>query len=394
MNLHEYQSKNLLAKYDIPIPKGFVCTNLPEIKEACCKISNNSWVIKCQVHSGGRGKVGAVKTLNNIKKIEKFFEQWHGKYLITYQTDKKGQLVNKFLIEEHTIIDKELYLSATIDRETCRIVFIASIQGGVEIEKIAKKMPNIIHKVLIDPLTGPQNYQGRLLAFKLGLTGKQISQFTNIFLKLSNIFVSLDLMLIEINPLIINNKGDLICLDSKLIIDDNALFRHSELIELYDITQQDQREAYASKFELNYISLEGNIGCIVNGAGLAMGTMDIIKYYGGNPANFLDVGGSVTKERVIEAFKIIISDMNIKSILINIFGGIVRCDLIADGIIDAINILNIELPIIVRLEGNNAELAHKKLINSGLKIIVIKDLVQAVKSSISYSAENQNVYSD
>ncbi|MBK4775302.1 ADP-forming succinate--CoA ligase subunit beta [Candidatus Pantoea edessiphila] len=389
MNLHEYQSKKLLAKYNIPIPKGYVCASLLEIQEACSNIDDHSWVIKCQVHAGGRGKAGAVKILKNLKEICVFFEKWHTKRLITDQTDKHGQLVNKFLVEEKTDIDRELYLSATIDRETCRIVFIASMQGGVEIENVAKKIPNVIYKVFIDPLTGPQRYQGRGLGFKLGLVGEQINQFTNIFMKLSNMFVELDLMLIEINPLIINLQGNLICLDSKLSVDSNALFRHPELNKLYDITQQDQREAYATQFELNYISLEGDIGCIVNGAGLAMGTMDIIKYYGGKPANFLDVGGSVTEERVIEAFKIILSDINIKSILVNIFGGIVRCDLIANGIIDAMNILNIELPVIIRLEGNNSELAQKKLINSRLKIIVIKDLSQAVKCAVSSAAEQK-----
>ncbi|PPI88060.1 ADP-forming succinate--CoA ligase subunit beta [Candidatus Pantoea edessiphila] len=388
MNLHEYQSKYLLAKYDIPVPKGYICYDLAEAEEAYSKIKSSLFVLKCQVHAGGRGKAGGIKIANKKKDISDFFKKWYGKYLVTYQTDICGQLVNKILIEENTDINTELYLSAIVDRETYRVVFIASVKGGIEIEQTAKKTPNVIHTIKLDPITGPQQYQGRELAFKLGLIGKQVSQFIKIFMKLSIMFVENDFKLLEINPLVINKQGDLICLDSKLSIDSNALFRHPELSKMYDISQEDQKEANAIQNELNYVSLDGNIGCIVNGAGLAMGTMDIIKYYGGKPANFLDVGGSVTNEGVIEAFKIMLSDSNIKSILINIFGGIVRCDLIANGIIIAITKLNIKLPIIIRLEGNNAELGKQILINSGLNVFIVNELTQAVKLAVS-SAENK-----
>ncbi|PPI86883.1 ADP-forming succinate--CoA ligase subunit beta [Candidatus Pantoea edessiphila] len=389
MNLHEYQSKQLLTQYGIPVPKGYICTNISQIEEVCCKMNTNSWVVKCQVHAGGRGKAGGVKIVKNKQETRNFFKKWYGKYLITEQTNSCGQLVNKFLIEENTDINKELYLSAIIDSETHRISFIGSNMGGTEIEHKVKKTPNMVHKITLDPSVGQQEYQGRELAFKLGLSGKEIMQFTEIFVNLSIMFTELDLKLIEINPLVIDKKGNLICLDSKLSIDSNALFRHPELSKMYDYSQEDERESQAIKFELNYVSLQGNIGCIVNGAGLAMATMDIIKYYGGQPANFLDVGGNVTELRVIEAFKIIISDTNIKSILVNIFGGIVRCDLIADSIISAINTLNITLPIIVRLEGNNAELGKQYLLDSGLNIIILHDLVEAVKYAVNVATENK-----
>ncbi|PPI88730.1 ADP-forming succinate--CoA ligase subunit beta [Candidatus Pantoea edessiphila] len=389
MNIHEYQSKNLFSKYDIPIPKGYICSTLAEAEELFNKIKADSLVMKCQVHAGGRSKSGAVKIARNIEEIRDFFKKWLGKRLITYQTDSNGQLVNKILIEENAAIDKELYLSAVVDRETYRISFMVSVNGGVEIERIITKTPNMLYKIEIDPITGPQQYQGRELAFKLGLTGTQINQFTDIFIKLACMFTDLDLKLVEINPLIVNKSGNLICLDSKLSIDSNALFRHPEFNKMIDSSQEDPREALANKFELSYVSLKGNIGCMVNGAGLAMGTMDIIKYYGGQPANFLDVGGNVTNERVIEAFKIIISDNNIKSILVNIFGGIVRCDFIADGIINAIKKLQIKLPIIIRLEGNNSELGIKKLINSNLGFTIRNDLIEAVKYAVSAASENK-----
>ncbi|SQJ29855.1 succinyl-CoA synthetase subunit beta [Salmonella enterica subsp. enterica serovar Heidelberg] len=291
---------------------------------------------------------------------------------MTYQTDANGQPVNQILVEAATDIGKELYLGAVVDRSSRRVVFMASTEGGVEIEKVAEETPHLIHKVALDPLTGPMPYQGRELAFKLGLEGKLVQQFTKIFMGLATIFLERDLALIEINPLVITKQGDLICLDGKLGADGNALFRQPDLREMRDQSQEDPREAQAAQWELNYVALDGNIGCMVNGAGLAMGTMDIVKLHGGEPANFLDVGGGATKERVTEAFKIILSDDNVKAVLVNIFGGIVRCDLIADGIIGAVEEVGVNVPVVVRLEGNNAELGAKKLADSGLNIIAAK----------------------
>lgn len=383
MNLHEYQAKQLLAHYGLPVPTGYACETAKEAEEATTKLGNSPWVVKCQVHAGGRGKAGGVKVVNNRDEIRLFAEKWLGKRLVTYQTDSHGQPVNQILVEEVTDIDKELYLGAVIDRASRRIVFMASTEGGVEIEKVAAETPELIHKAIIDPLTGPMPYQGRELAFKLGLSGKQVQQFTQIFIGLATIFLERDLALIEINPLVITKQGDLICLDGKLSVDSNALYRQVELKEMRDISQEDPREAHASEWELNYVALDGNIGCMVNGAGLAMGTMDIVKLHGGAPANFLDVGGGATKERVAEAFKIILSDENVKAVLVNIFGGIVRCDLIAEGIIGAVKEIGVTVPVIVRLEGNNAELGAQKLADSGLKITAATSLTDAAEKAVA-----------
>ncbi|MDU3835636.1 MAG: ADP-forming succinate--CoA ligase subunit beta [Enterobacter hormaechei] len=366
MNLHEYQAKQLFARYGLPAPVGYACTTPREAEEAASKIGSGPWVVKCQVHAGGRGKAGGVKVVKSKEEIRAFAEHWLGKRLVTYQTDANGQPVNQILVEAATDIAKELYLGAVVDRSSRRVVFMASTEGGVEIEKVAEETPHLIHKVAIDPLAGPMPYQGRELAFKLGLEGKLVQQFTKIFMGLATIFLERDLALIEINPLVITTQGDLICLDGKLGADGNALFRQSDLREMRDQSQEDPREAQAAQWELNYVALDGNIGCMVNGAGLAMGTMDIVKLHGGEPANFLDVGGGATKERVTEAFKIILSDSNVKAVLVNIFGGIVRCDLIADGIIGAVEEVGVNVPVVVRLEGNNAELGAKKLADSGL----------------------------
>lgn len=359
MNLHEYQAKQLFARYGLPAPVGYACTTPREAEEAASKIGAGPWVVKCQVHAGGRGKAGGVKVVKSKEEIREFAEHWLGKRLVTYQTDANGQPVNQILVEAATDIDKELYLGAVVDRSSRRVVFMASTEGGVEIEKVAEETPHLIHKIAIDPLAGPMPYQGRELAFKLGLEGKQVQQFTKIFMGLATIFLERDLALIEINPLVITKQGDLICLDGKLGADGNALFRQPDLREMRDQSQEDPREAQAAQWELNYVALDGNIGCMVNGAGLAMGTMDIVKLHGGEPANFLDVGGGATKERVTEAFKIILSDDNVKAVLVNIFGGIVRCDLIADGIIGAVAEVGVNVPVVVRLEGNNAELGAK-----------------------------------
>lgn len=379
MNLHEYQAKELFARRGLPVPKGYVCRSADEAEKATIELGGDLWVAKCQVHAGGRGKSGGVKLCNNPQDVSAFAEQWLGKNLVTYQTDLQGQPVHHILVEAATDIAQELYLGAVIDRSSSRVVFMASTEGGVEIEKVAEKTPHLIHKVTIDPLTGPQPFQGRELAFQLGLTGKKVSQFSQIFMNLAKLFLECDLALLEINPLVITKKEELICLDAKLTVDGNALYRQPELRQIHDVTQEDAREAHAAQFELNYVALEGNIGCMVNGAGLAMGTMDMVKLYGAEPANFLDVGGGATKERVTEAFKIILSDEKVKAILVNIFGGIVRCDLIADGIIAAVAEVGMQIPVVVRLEGNNAKPGAKKLSDSGLNIIAANSLTHAAK---------------
>jgi succinyl-CoA synthetase beta subunit len=382
MNLHEYQAKQLFADYGLPVSRGFACDTPEEAAAAADKIGGSEWVVKAQVHAGGRGKAGGVKLVKSKDEIQAFAAQWLGKRLVTYQTDKNGQPVSKILVESCTDIAKELYLGAVVDRASRRIVFMASTEGGVEIEKVAHETPEKILKATVDPLTGAQPYQGRELAFKLGLAGDQIKQFTDIFLKLAKLFVECDLALLEINPLVITTEGKLHCLDAKLNIDGNALYRQPKLREMHDPSQDDEREAHAAQWELNYVALEGNIGCMVNGAGLAMGTMDIVKLHGGQPANFLDVGGGATKERVSAAFKIILSDDNVKAVLVNIFGGIVRCDLIAEGIIGAVAEVGVNVPVVVRLEGNNAELGAKLLAESGLNIIAANSLTDAAQQVV------------
>lgn len=383
MNLHEYQAKHLLAEQGLPVPTGYPCSTPDMAVKAAEKIGTGPWVVKCQVHAGGRGKAGGVKVLTSMQDIRGFAQHWLGKRLVTYQTDADGQPVNQLLVEAATDIAYELYLGAVVDRSSGRIVFMASTEGGVEIESVAERTPHLIHKITIDPLTGPQPYQGRQFAFKLGLQGKQIAQFARIFMGLATLFLERDLSMIEINPLVVTRDGDLICLDAKLGVDSNALYRQPELKEMQDQSQDDCREAEAAQWELNYVALQGSIGCMVNGAGLAMGTMDIIKHHGGQPANFLDVGGGATKQRVMEAFKIILSDPAVKAVLVNIFGGIVRCDLIADGIIGAVAEVGVSIPVVVRLEGNNAESGNQKLAESGLNIIAATSLADAAQQVVA-----------
>ncbi len=382
MNIHEYQAKQLFAEYGLPVSIGFACGTPEEAASAADKIGGTEWVVKAQVHAGGRGKAGGVKLVSTKDEIKSFAEMWLGKNLVTYQTDKAGQPVSKILVEACTNIDQELYLGAVVDRSSRRIVFMASTEGGVEIEKVAEETPELILKATIDPQVGAQPYQGRELAFKLGLNADQVKQFTKIFLGLAKIFQDCDLALLEINPLVITSEGNLHCLDAKLNIDGNALYRQAKIKEMHDPSQEDEREAQAALWELNYVALEGNIGCMVNGAGLAMGTMDIVKLHGGQPANFLDVGGGATKERVSEAFKIILSDANVKAVLVNIFGGIVRCDLIAEGIIGAVEEVGVKVPVVVRLEGNSAELGTKVLAESGLNIIAATSLTDAAEKVV------------
>ncbi|MHA7817414.1 MAG: ADP-forming succinate--CoA ligase subunit beta [Pseudohaliea sp.] len=382
MNLHEYQGKQLFADYGLPVSKGYAVDSPREAVEAADLIGGDTWVVKAQVHAGGRGKAGGVKLVKSKDEIREFASKWLGNNLVTYQTDEHGQPVSKILVEACTDIADELYLGAVVDRSTRRIVFMASTEGGVEIEKVAEETPEKILKVAIDPLVGAQPYQGRELAFKLGLSGEQVKQFVKIFLGLARLFEDKDLALIEVNPLVITEQGNLHCLDAKLGVDGNALYRQDTLREMHDPSQEDAREAHAAQWELNYVALDGNIGCMVNGAGLAMGTMDIVKLHGGAPANFLDVGGGATKERVSEAFKIILSDDKVKAVLINIFGGIVRCDLIAEGVIGAVEEIGVEVPVVVRLEGNNAELGRKVLAESGLNIIAATSLTDAAQQAV------------
>jgi len=386
MNLHEYQGKQIFAQYGLPVSKGIACETASEAVAAAKEIGGDRWVVKAQVHAGGRGKAGGVKLVKTMDEIDAFAKQWLGKNLVTYQTDANGQPVTRILVETCSDIADELYLGAVVDRSSQRIVFMASTEGGVEIEKVAEETPEKILKAEVDPLVGAQPYQGRELAFKLGLKGVQVKQFTQIFLGLAKMFAEKDFALLEINPLVITDEGDLHCLDAKIVIDSNAMYRHPELKEYHDPSQEDAREAHAAQWDLNYVALDGNIGCMVNGAGLAMGTMDIVNLHGGNPANFLDVGGGATKERVIEAFKIILSDDKVSAVLINIFGGIVRCDLIAEGVVGAIEEVGVEVPVIVRLEGNNAEVGSNVLKDSGLNIIAATSLTDAAEQAVKAAA--------
>lgn len=382
MNLHEYQAKNLLRKYGVAVPDGEVVFNPEDVKEAIQRIGGNRWVVKAQVHAGGRGKAGGVKLVNSADEAVLFSQKLLGTRLVTFQTDEKGQPVNQLWIEKPSDIARELYLGAVVDRATQSIVFMASTEGGVEIEEVAHKTPEKILKVVVNPIVGLQPFQCRELFFKLGLQIESLRSFTLLVMGLYDAFVANDMSLLEINPLVVTKTNELICLDAKINLDDNALYRHADLRAQRDNTQEDARETHAQQWELNYVPLDGDIGCMVNGAGLAMATMDLIKLQGGNPANFLDVGGGATKERVTEAFKIITSDKNVKGILVNIFGGIVRCDMIAEGIIAAVAEVGVKVPVVARLEGNNAELGAKKLAESGLNITPASGFTEAARKIV------------
>jgi succinyl-CoA synthetase beta subunit len=382
MNLHEYQAKQLLADYGLPAPRGQVAWNVEEAIAVADHLGCKEWIVKAQVHAGGRGKAGGVKFVSSKEELADVAKSLLGTRLVTFQTDERGQPVNQVFIAEPVDIERELYLGAVVDRATRRIVFMVSTEGGVEIEEVAKNTPEKILQIEVDPIVGVMPYQARELAFKLELDAKQVKQFTKILMGLGKMFKAEDLALLEINPLVVDKAGDLTCLDAKIVIDDNALYRHPKLRDMRDSQQEDARENRAHDWELNYIALDGDIGCMVNGAGLAMATMDIIKLCGGNPANFLDVGGGATKERVTEAFKIILSDDSVKGILVNIFGGIVRCDMIAEGIIGAVKEADVKVPVVVRLEGNNAELGSSKLAESGLNITPASSLSGAAKQIV------------
>ena len=387
MNLHEHQAKALFRDYGMPVPNHLVASTPEEAREAAEKLSTDKVVVKAQVHAGGRGKAGGVKLVDTPREAADYAESMLGTNLVTIQTDAGGQPVNTVLVEETCDIADELYLGMVIDRGSQRVVVMASTEGGMEIEKVAHETPEKILKATLNPLVGLMPYQGRELAFGLGLKGEQIKQFGKLLDGLCRLFVEKDLSLVEINPLVVTNDGDLVCLDGKINVDGNAMYRHKDLAELRDKSQEDERELKASEWDLNYVALEGNIGCMVNGAGLAMATMDIIKLKGGQPANFLDVGGGATKERVAEALKIILSDTGVKGILVNIFGGIVRCDLIAEGVMAAVEEVGIEIPVVVRLEGTKAEEGRKLLDESGLNLVAAADLGDAAQKIIDTVGE-------
>ncbi|MFZ3143183.1 ADP-forming succinate--CoA ligase subunit beta [Psychrobacter glacincola] len=383
MNLHEYQAKELLKSYGLPIQEGIIAYSGDEAAAAFDKTPTDIAVIKAQVHAGGRGKAGGVKLVKTREEAKQVTDELIGTNLVTYQTDAAGQPVNFVLVAEDMYpVQTELYLGAVVDRSSRRVTFMASTEGGVEIEKVAEETPEKIFKVNIDPLVGLLPFQAREVAFKLGLEGKQINQFVKLMTGAYQAFIENDIDLLEINPLAVRENGEIVCVDGKIGIDSNALYRLPKIAALQDKSQENERELKAAEFDLNYVALEGNIGCMVNGAGLAMATMDIIKLYGGKPANFLDVGGGATKDRVVEAFKIILEDSSVEGVLINIFGGIVRCDMIAEAIIAAIKEVDVKVPVVVRLEGNNAELGAKILEESGLKLISAQGLSDAAQKIV------------
>ncbi len=386
MNLHEYQSKRLFAEYGIVVPRGKPVHSPEAAVNAAKELGGKLWVVKAQAHTGGRGKAGGVKLAKTLEEVRTFADEMLGMTLVTYQTGPTGLPVNVVYVEEGSEIDRELYLSMLVDREVSRISFIASAAGGMDIEKVAAETPEKIFSVAIAPDAGLQDYQARQLAFGLGLDKKQMRQFGDLVKKLYQLYLDTDASLIEVNPLITNKAGNVIALDGKINIDGSALFRQTKIAELRDPTQEDDAERKAAEHDLNYVSLDGNIACMVNGAGLAMATMDLIKLHGGEPANFLDVGGGATAERVAVAFKLILSNKNVSAILVNIFGGIVRCDLIAEGIISAVKEVGVEVPVVVRLEGTNVTKGRELLAASGLDIIAAEDLTDAARKAVASAA--------
>ncbi len=386
MNLHEYQSKQLFAEYGIPVPKGYPAHTPEDAFQAANDLGGDLWVVKAQVHAGGRGKGGGVKLVSSVAQVKDAATQLLGSTLVTPQTGPEGLPVNTVIVEAGSAIDRELYLSLLVDRARERVVIMASPDGGMDIEEVAAETPERIFTVDINPATGLQGYQVRKLGFGLGLDKAQLKQFSGIVHGLYRLFQECDASLVEINPLIVTKGGDVMALDAKINIEDNALFRQPRMLEWRDPSQEDEMENEASAYDLSYVSLDGDIGCMVNGAGLAMATMDLIKLHGGQPANFLDVGGAATAERVAEAFKLIISNDKVKAILVNIFGGIVRCDLIAEGIINAVKEVGVSIPLVVRLEGTNVETGLKLLADSGLDLIAAEDLTEAAKNVVAAAA--------
>ena len=392
MNIHEYQAKTLLARYGVAVPKGGVAYTPDEAEKVARELGGPVWVVKSQIHAGGRGAgrfkndpdgKGGVRVVKSIDEVKKNATAMLGKTLITKQTGPKGKEVKRIYVEEGCDIKRELYLGMLVDRASHRIVVMASTEGGMDIEEVAHKTPEKIVKIAIDPTQGLQAYYARKVAFGLGLEGKQVGACVKFLMAMYEAFTGLDASIVEINPLVVTGAGDVLALDAKMNFDDNALFRHKDVAELRDEDEEDPMELEASKHELNYVKLDGSIGCMVNGAGLAMATMDIIKLYGGEPANFLDVGGGATRERVTQAFKLILSDPNVEGILVNIFGGIMRCDVIAEGVVAAAREVALNVPLVVRLEGTNVDLGKKILKNSGLKIVSADNLADAAQKIVT-----------
>ena len=383
MNIHEYQAKQVLGAYQVPVPRGHVAFTPDEAVKAAEELGGPVWVVKAQIHAGGRGKGGGVKVVKSLEEVREEATRMLGMTLITHQTGPEGREVGRIYVEDGSDIARELYLSALVDRSTSRISFIASTEGGMDIEEVAAQTPEKILTIDVDPAGGISGHHGRQIGFALGLEGDQVKQATALIANLYRAFIEKDMSLLEINPLVVTGAGDLICLDAKVNFDSNALYRHNDIMDLRDLAEEDPAEVKASEFDLSYIKLDGTIGCMVNGAGLAMATMDIIKLYGAEPANFLDVGGGATKEKVTEAFKIIMSDDNVEGILVNIFGGIMRCDVIAEGVVAAARETRLAVPLVVRLAGTNVELGQKILSESGLTIIPADDLDDAAEKIVA-----------
>ncbi|WP_257350108.1 ADP-forming succinate--CoA ligase subunit beta [Pseudalkalibacillus decolorationis] len=383
MNIHEYQGKEILRKYGVAVPNGQVAYSVDDAVAAAQRLGTKVSVVKAQIHAGGRGKAGGVKVAKNLDEVRTYAEEILGKTLVTHQTGPEGKEVKRLLIEEGCDIQKEYYVGLVLDRATSRIVMMASEEGGTEIEEVAEKTPEKIFKEVIDPVVGLSPYQARRLAFSINIPKELVNKAVKFMMSLYTAFVEKDCSIAEINPLVVTGDGSVMALDAKLNFDSNALYRHKDIIEYRDLDEEDAKEIEASKYDLSYISLEGNIGCMVNGAGLAMATMDIIKHYGGDPANFLDVGGGATAEKVTEAFKIILSDQNVKGIFVNIFGGIMKCDIIAEGVIEATKQIGLELPLVVRLEGTNVEQGKKLLNESGLNITAAESMADGAEKIVS-----------
>jgi succinyl-CoA synthetase beta subunit len=388
MNLHEFQAKQLFNRYGVPTPQGQAVTDAAEARQAAELLAGERWVVKAQVHTGGRGKAGGVKVVDSVDAVESAAKGMLGQRLVTHQTTAEGLPVNQVLVEKPTDIQREIYLAVLLDRSSQRIVFMISAQGGMDIEAVAEQDPDALLNLYVDPIVGLQGYQCRRAGFFLGLTGVAFKQLQQVMQNLYQLFTENDASLVEVNPLVVTGEGDLLAVDAKINLDDNGLFRHADLAEMFDPSQEDDAEVVAREFGLNYISLDGNVACMVNGAGLAMATMDLIQKEGGEPANFLDVGGGTTAERVAEAFKLILSDKKVKSILVNIFGGIVRCDLIAEGIIQAAKEVELSLPVVVRLEGTNAAIGRELLANSQMSIYAAQDLTDAARKAVAAARES------
>jgi succinyl-CoA synthetase beta subunit len=382
MNIHEYQAKVVLREFGVPVPRGIPAFSVAEAEKAAHQLGGPVWVVKAQIHAGGRGKAGGVKVVNSIEAVTREATRILGSTLVTHQTGPKGKVVSRLYIEEGSAIEKEFYLSVLVDRNTSRVAFVVSTEGGMDIEEVARERPEKILTFAIDPATGIMPHHGRLVAQALRLTGDLAKQVEGLLAKVHAAFVAKDMSLLEVNPLVVTKSGQIICLDAKISFDDNALFRHADIVALRDITEEDEKEIEASKYDLNYVALDGTIGCMVNGAGLAMATMDIIKLYGESPANFLDVGGSATKERVAAAFKIITSDPHVQGILVNIFGGIMRCDVIAEGVVAAVKDVGLRVPLVVRLEGTNVDKGKEIIATSNLNVTSANDLDDAAQKIV------------